>query len=95
MRLNIAELDPIGESKIWFKWIFYNDEESCADIPGTCLRDGLPIDGPDQPQTYTTFYTWNDFFDREYIETAIWVIIAVSFLGIFLWPTEIIFCYGF
>ena len=95
MRLNIGELDPIGESMIWFKWIFYNDAERCAVINGTCLQDGLPIDGPDRPEIYTTFYTFDDFFDKQNIETGLWIIIAISLLGVVAWPQEILFCYGF
>ena len=95
VRLNIGELDPIGESMIWFKWIFYNDAERCAVINGTCLQDGLPIDGPDRPEIYTTFYTFDDFFDKQNIETGLWIIIAISLLGVVAWPQEILFCYGF
>ena len=64
VRMIISELDPIGESMVWYRWIFYNDEERCAQVEGTCLKDGLPIDGNIQPETYTTFYWWTDFFDK-------------------------------
>ena len=80
LRFIMAKLDPIGESKIWYMWMFYNDAERCAQISGTCLKDGRPIDGTDQPRTYTTYYTWGDFFSRQEVETIFWIMLATSFI---------------
>lgn len=71
--------------------MFYNDAERCAQISGTCLKDGLPIDGTDQPRTYTTYYTWADFFSRQEIETLFWIMLATSFIGWIAWPMLIVF----
>ena len=30
LKFSAPNLDPIGESKVWFRWIFFNDEDTCS-----------------------------------------------------------------
>lgn len=88
MRFERSGLDPIGISKIWNKWVFYNDEEKCSAKPGTCLSDPLQIDGNEKPYTYTTLYTWEDFFNLQEMETLFWLMLGTSFVGVLASPIE-------
>ena len=50
-------MDQIGESKVWYRWTFFNNETKCS-TPGmqsTCLAES-PIDGDVQPFLYTTYF---------------------------------------
>jgi hypothetical protein len=82
----MPNLDEIGMSQIWFKWMYYNDEVACSEEPGTCLDDIDIIEGNDSPFSYTTFYTWDDFYDAQEIETIYFIMVATSFVGILAWP---------
>ena len=80
---------------IWYKWVFYNDDDRCAIVNGTCLQDEMPIDGNEQPESYTTSYMWEDYYSRSEIETVFWIMLLTSFMGWVAWPTEIACAYGF
>lgn len=94
LRFQTLDLDPIGEHRLWYKWVFFNDEETCKNIPGTCLQDAVfsSLDGNAEPYYYTVYYNWNDFYDLKEIETIFWIMLATSWLGVIAFPAELVFC---
>lgn len=76
---------------MWYKWVFFNDDVICWNLPGTCLTDKPPIDGNRLPFEYTTYFNWLDFFDRDEIEVIMWILVVTSFLGYAAWPVEVVF----
>lgn len=87
------ELDPIGEHLLWYKWVFFNDEETCQQLPGTCLQDAIfdALDGNEESYKYTVYYNWNDFYDIKEVETIFWIMLATSWLGWIALPAELVF----
>ena len=37
LRVETPSLDLIGESEVWYKWTFYNDDDTCREVPSSCL----------------------------------------------------------
>lgn len=91
-RFHTLKLDPVGESKVWFRWVFFNDDVSCWNWEGTCLTDKPPTDGQIEPYHYSTYFYWSDFFDREQVEVLMWTLVITSFLGILGFYVEFVLC---
>ena len=65
---------------MWYKWVFFNDDDECIKT-GECYGDTLPVDGNDEPFSYTTYYTWHDFFNYKEVENLFWGVMIFSFFG--------------
>ena len=90
LRFHTLALDPVGESKVWYKWGFFNDEEFCVQITaGTCLSDRPPVDGNREPSSYTTFFYWIDYFYKDEIEVIMWILFVISIFGPAFFPIEL------
>lgn len=91
-------MDPIGRSQVWYRWVFYNDDARCnqevtpnsADLTNTCL-DKSPIDGELVPNTYSTYFSWNDFYDKDDIYTFLYIMLATSFFSVIGLPANMVF----
>lgn len=75
------DLDPIGESRLWYRWIFYDD-------PALVKKN--QIIGSPEPYFYSTYINVSDFFNTEDFLFTFYVMYAT---GMF-WLLGLPFMYG-
>ena len=74
-------VSPIGQSKMWYKWSFYDDN-----APLTVRKYHTTVFGSNEPHEYTTMYTWDDMFDTEIVNLYFYWQTGLSIFWIFTTP---------
>lgn len=69
----IRSLDPIGESRLWYRWAFFNDFAT--------VSKGQIVGNP-EPYFYSTYVRIGDFFSTD---DFVWIFYIMFALSLFWW----------
>lgn len=77
IKFQIQSLDPIGESRLWYRWAFFTGISS--------LRSEA-IRGNPEPYFYSTYMNIADFFDMNEFLNIYYIMLALSLFWWFGYP---------
>lgn len=81
LNFTIPELDPIGDSRLWYRWAFFD----AAD--GVQLSD---LRGRSEPFFYSTYASVADLFKTDDFLNLFYIILALSTFWLLGWPLVLI-----
>jgi hypothetical protein len=76
IKWTVSDLDPIGDHRLWYRWVFYNNIPTQSDV----------IQGNLQPYFYGTYINITDFFDTDWYLDVYYIMLALSMFWLFGYP---------
>jgi len=73
----IPELDPIGDSRLWYRWAFFDATEGVTDVA---------IRGNTDPYFYSTYTSIADFYRTDEFLNVFYIMLGTSLFWLWGWP---------
>lgn len=73
----IPELDPIGDSRLWYRWAFFDTDDG---VKETDIR------GNTEPYFYSTYASVTDFYRTDEFLNIFYIMLATSLFWLWGWP---------
>lgn len=77
LNFTIDDLDPIGDHRVWYRWIFFNN---------IIDKQVDHIQGNVEPYFYGTYVSIGDFFDVDSYLNIYYIVFACSMFWLYGWP---------
>lgn len=70
-------MDPIGDSRLWYRWAFFNNNDGVTDAD---------IQGLADPYFYSTYASIVDFYRTDEFLNIFYIMLATSLFWLWGWP---------